>query len=664
MPLSRRLRLLAPFLAGALVLALSLAALWAYYRGPAMVGLSGFVADGLHNGEALAFARRLLLREVLPLYLGAGILLWLLSLGWGALFNRAWGRAWGFGAAFGLTLAAFAWIHLVLWWRVPTALWVIPVFQHLPFLLDFPLLALLIAGPLLLWARRLWGRRAWLVVPGWLVLWTLLAQAPLVLGRRIPVDPPGHHPVKVLLLGIDALRPDVAAAQGLAGWSGTRYPNAYTMVPATRLFYSLLWGGDPARFSLGTALPSEEELDGRLPYTLLEAYRAKGLKVRFYMDDGGTIGLAGRAASLFDETVMPAAGWENFVNSNLAVHLPFYASWMDALRVFPSTNPWAGLDAGLRETLERGRGADLVMFHSCHLHQPLFLARPELEDLPRWWTLRPLDLRPIAGLPAVTAADLANTDPRRDPMLAYEIRVRHLLAAWKPLWEGLAKDPDYAQATRVIFSDHGERFYHVTPTLQLQGIHGYDLDPWELRIPFLVAGPGFPDAIGPDRAVSTLELRDAVAARLLKHQPITPASFGTRPFAAVRYHTLLTDFLRQDPPGIHYLCDDPKAIVAGAALLPHGIWVMRFQASLAERQKSLSVARGEGDRLDIYKPLVGGGAHHLVYKGYQLESVTKIDDAAFQKAKDDIDAEYLRPIPALAQAEAPPVAKGKAAKAP
>ncbi len=651
MSAARRFRLLAPFLAGTCVLALSLAMLWAYYQGP-MVGLSGFVADGLHNPTALAFARRLLLREVLPLYLGAAILLWLLSLAWGALFDRAWGRDWGFGTAFGLTLAAFGWIHLLLWWRVPTALWVIPVVQHLPFWLDFPLLVLVMVGPVALMARRRWGARAWVVVPGWLLLWSLVGQAPLVLGRRIHKDPSHRHPVKVLLLGIDALRPDVAEAQGLAGWSGTHFPNAYTMVPATRLFYSILWGGDPAQFSLAQAIPSMDELEGRLPYSLLEAYRAKGLKVRFYMDDGGTIGLAGRAASLFDETAMPAAGWENFVNSNLAVHLPFYASWMDALRVFPSTNPWAGLADGLRETIERGRGADLVMFHTCHLHQPIFLSRPELEDIHHWWTLSPLDLRPIAGLPLVTEADLANTDPRRDPMLAYEIRVRHLLAAWHPIWEALAKDPDYAQATRVIFADHGERFYHVTPTLQLQGTHGYDLDPWELRIPFLVAGPGFKDGTGTTRAVSTLELRNAVAARLLQGQPILPTSFGTLPFAPVRYHTLRTDFLRPDPKGIHFQCDDPKKLVAGAALLPHGIWVMRFQAPLAEREKSLSVAKAVGDHLDVYKPLVGGGAYHFAYDGYQLKAVEALDETAFQKVRAEIDGEYLRPIPALENAKA------------
>jgi len=648
MPASRNLRLLAPFLAGTLVLTLSLLGIWIYFQGPA-AGLSGFVADGLHNPTALAFARGLLLREVLPLYLGAGILLWLLSLGWGALLDRAWGgtwgRDWGFRAAFGLTLTAFGWIHLALWWRVPTALWVIPGFQRLPFILGLPLLALLIAGPVARWATRRWGRRAWILVPGWLLLWTALAQAPLALGRRVDARPRGDRPVQALLLGVDGLRPEDADSLGLAAWSGTHYSNAYTMVPATRLFYSLLWGGDPAEYSIGHALPSEGELNGNLRYTLLEAYKARGLKARFYIDDGGTIGLAGRALRLFDDTAMPAAGWENFVNSNLAVHLPFYASWLDALRIFPSTNPWTSLDTGLRAALERGRGADLVMFHTCHLHQPIFLSREELKDLPRWWTLKPLDLRPVPGLPVVQPEDVASTDPRRDPLGTYQIRVRHLVAAWKPIWEGLARDKDYAQTARVLFADHGERFYHATETLRLQGTHGYDLDPWELRIPFLVAGPGFKDGPGTNRAVDMLELRDAVADRLLEGRPIGPDNFGARPFAAVRYHTLRADFLRPEPEGVHYLSYDSKKIVEGAALLPDGVWVVRYQASLEERQKSVSLARAEGARLDVYKPLEGGGAHHITYQGYVLQAMVELDETAFQKAKHEIEAEFLRPVP-------------------
>jgi len=639
-----RFRLLAPFLASMLVLCLSLLGAWAFYQEPS-AGISGFLQDGLQDPNALAFASSLLLREVLPIYLGGGILIWLLSLGLGTLINRSMMRDWSFRTAFSLTLVAFAWIHLVLWWQVPTTLWVIPFFQHLPFFIGFSLLALLILLPLGWWAHRRWGSHIWFLIPVWLLMWTALAQMPLLLGRQVHAKPVGDRPVQALLLGVDGLRPEEAGSLGLQAWSGARYPNAYTMVPATRLFYSILWGGDPAQYSIGHVIPSEAELQGSLRYTLLEAYKAKGLKSRFYIDDGGTIGLTNRTEANLDEAAMPAAGWENFVNSNLAVHLPFYASWMDALRIFPSTNPWASLDAGLRAALERGRGADLVMFHTCHLHQPIFLKREELMELPRWWAMSPLALRPIPGLPLVRPQDELNTDVRRDPLVAYRIRVRHLLAAWQPIWEGLSRDPDYGQATRVLFADHGERFYHATPTLRLQGVHGFDLDPWELRIPFLVAGPRFLTGKASDRAVSMIELRDAVAWKLLYGRPIQPDSFGGLPFAAVRYHTLRADFLRPEPEGVHYLNLDPKAIIVGSKLLPGGAWVMRYQASMEERQKGVSLARAKGDHLEVFKPLVGGGAHQLEYEGFSLKSTRTLDEVSFLKVKHDIEEAYFRPHP-------------------
>ena len=79
---------------------------------------------------------------------------------------------------------------------------------------------------------------------------------------------------------------------------------------------------------------------------------------------------------------MPARGWENFVNSNLGVRVPLFAAWLDMLRVFPTTNPWTEPAAGLHQALEQGRGADWVIYHSCLAHQPIFLTRGELGEMP------------------------------------------------------------------------------------------------------------------------------------------------------------------------------------------------------------------------------------------------------------------------------------------
>ena len=122
-----RFRLFAPFLAALLVLGLSLAAAWLYFQTPSE-GLTGFLQNGLQSPHARAFLGTLFLRELLPLYMGAGILLWLGTYGLSLLVQPALLKDWGFAQAFGLTLTAFAWIHLMLWWQVPTSLWVIPGF--------------------------------------------------------------------------------------------------------------------------------------------------------------------------------------------------------------------------------------------------------------------------------------------------------------------------------------------------------------------------------------------------------------------------------------------------------------------------------------------------------------------------------------------------------
>lgn len=637
-----RFRILGPFLAALAILGMSILAAWMYFQG-GTAGLNGLIKDGLKTTTARTFISHISVTEIIPIYLGIGLLVWLVSLAVGSLFVRSWFKAWTLKDSFGITFAGLFWVHALLWWMVPTTLWVIPGIRAVPFIVGITML-LGLPLALLIWRTvSRWQGRAWLIVPGWLFGWSVIAYAPLALGRRTTKRPHGNRPVQVLLLGVDGLRPEDADLQ-MGAWSGTNYPYAYSMVPATRLFYSLLWGGDPSQFSIGHVLPSEDEFRGKLRYKLLESYKKLGLKSRFYIDDGGTIGLAGRTEPFFDDTAMPAPGWENFVNSNLAVHLPLYASWLDVIRVFPATTPWSSVDSGLKEALERGRGADLVMFHTCHLHQPIFLSRKELNEIPRWWSMKPIDLRPIPGLPLVTSRDEEHYDSRRDPLLTYRIRVRHLMASWHTVWEHLTSDPDYSTATRVLFADHGERFYHATPDLQLQGTHGFDLDPWELRVPFLVSGPGFPNGQGTNQTVGMLELRDVIADKLIRKKSIRPESFGNRPFAVSRYHTLKTDFLRPDPEGISYMSLDPKTIIGDTKLFPGGVWMMNYQASLEDRQKAVSLARAVGDQLEVFKPLEGGGAYHLSYKGFMLEKTELIDETDFNKAKREIEQEFMRPI--------------------
>jgi hypothetical protein len=458
------------------------------------------------------------------------------------------------------------------------------------------------------------------------------------------------------MLGIDGLRSDTFL-ENAAQMKGIRYRNTYTVIPATRLLWHILWGGDPMTFTIGHVGASKEEVLDPHGLKLLKAASDKGWKPRFYMDDGGTISLAGRRMDL-DDSLMPAAGWENFVNSNLAVEFPLYAVWENWLKPFPTTNPWAPLDEGLKETLRLGRGSAWVMFHSCLAHQPIFLHRDELPQLgPHWWTLRPYTLEPKAHIGLVTQADVDHMDPRTSPFKAYETRMKSILRAWEPIWNALDQDPAYRNAERFLFSDHGERFHHLSENFQLQGVHGYGLDPWECRAALLAAGPGFSDQVQAKPREATVSLLGLVRGvnRLLDAKGPFDAAFleAADPVAPMRYHTVTSDAFGPEPYA--FRSEKEKDLVGHSLIGENGTWFMEYTRTATERAKDASIAWAEGERLHTVHPLVGGGAREFIYDGYTQVEDKELTEDEFQKAKTRV--ETMLSDPTLRPTESTPPEK-------
>lgn len=601
-----------------------------------------FVKDGLQNKAMVDFALTSFFREVLPLYVGTGMLLFILGilpsrLGWlgadGWHQWSEWHAFWG-----GVSLLGLA--HGLLWWEVPMTLGVLPGLNQLPMGLALGVVFLLAGAAC--WRALAWSRTGWPRKVALFGFWIVLAYGGIALpkglaasGLKDPVRGSGH-PARVVMISQDGLRQDVAYSEGLENLPGFRFDQAYAAIPATRLEWSILWGGNPRHYSVGHVMPSIEELQGHYPFEILEAGKAKGLKARFYIDDGGTIGLKGRS-SAFDRVVEPAAGWENFLNSNLAVHIPLYAVWLDALRIFPCTTPWSPLDLGLKRALEDGRGADLVMFHSCLAHQPIYLNRDELARIPRWWALPAGQMMPYFRTP--TPAEERRWKPEYSPFLAYRIRIAAIAAAWGEVWKGLAADPDYGQALRILMSDHGERFYHITPDIQMGGIHAYNLDPWELRIPLLLDGPGIPRGHDSAHAVSLLDIRNFVAKRYLEDAPLDVTSLLHRDYAPMRMSALeLIVSLGEEED---YRKMAVKEVIDGGMVGPGGLWIMRYKKPASEREKDLTVAEAKGDLLRVWHPLKQGGARCFTYRGYQFQSSEDVDEAAFQEARRRIFTTFL-----------------------
>lgn len=644
-----KMRLLAVLLAGPLALLVLGLACFLHYRW-ANGGISGWMADSFRMLPVRRFAIQYGLRILLPIYTVTGIGIWFLTLIPFWLVDRAWARKWTGGQALALILTGFLWLHTVLWWQVPTALWVVPGLRRIPFLALFPVLvalSLMFAGKVLRRHGLSWWRSG-VCLAAWFALWTLPGLLPQVLPVPRMTPRPGNQPCRVLLIGLDGLRSDTFLA-GAGQLKGLRYENSYTVIPATRLLWHILWGGDPLFYTVGHMAPSIEELEHPDTLTILKDASSKGWKPRFYIDDGGTIGLAERKMDL-DDALAPAEGWENFVNSNLAVSFPLYAAWENWFKPFPTTNPWAPLDAGLREALRLGHGSGLVMFHSCLAHQPIFLNRSELAQTGRWWTLPPIAYQPLVTRMQVLRFQAEHPDPRTNPFLTYRIRMNAILRAWEPVWNALDQDPDYRGAVRVLFSDHGERFHHVGPNdFQLQGVHGFNLDSWECRATMLVAGQGFSDEIVPQprpSSTSLLALRDGIR-RLLDGKGAFDADFLEHAYstAPIRFHTIDQSNFVDDPPRYREMKENDLAV--HTFIGSHGLWYTKYDQVAQERAKDVSVGLASGPDLWIYKPLVKGGADEFHYRSYLLQNLREVDEATYQEKRHEVEALLHPSVPMI-----------------
>lgn len=645
------LRWLGPVLGG---MALFLLLLGLSVLSTRMGVVNELMMKGLKNTVIQRFFLKAALTEILPIYVSTGFLLSLvgLLLAKSPLFRfgdwERWSLSHGFWISLGFGLATHAW----LWWEVPTTLWVLPGINLLPLGLGLLLAAFLACA--CFWKGLTFSTAAWWRKTMTVGIWAASAWALLLVPRYLAQtglsSGPVGHPARVVMLSIDGLRQDTAFQVGLQDFRGFQVQNGYSAIPATRIQWSILWGGDPGHYSVGNLLPAQDEFVGDYPFTIVETAKARGLKSRFYIDDGGTIALADRAQA-FDQALTPARGWENFLNSNAEVHFPLFAVWLDALRVFPCTTPWTPPDLGLRTALSLGRGADWVMYHSCLAHQPIYLTRKELKTIPKWWSLPARNLSPHWSYPS--PRDIKSWRPEYSPFLAYQIRIHSMLAAWQKIWNTLPGDRDYGDAFRVMFTDHGERFYHwmEEPNIQLGGLHGYNLDPWEVRIPLVFDGPGIQPGHDREHALSLLEVRDMVARRLLYQEAPNIEAMLAKDYAPLRMHAIGPDMFKAED--VEYRQLTLEEIGRTAAIFPEGVWMVKYDSSEKTREGDLTVAEARGRLLKVWRPLKKGGARRVDYDGYQMTGYEDVDEASFQVARARIFKAFKKPWTAVLPAHTP-----------
>jgi hypothetical protein len=223
-------------------------------------------------------------------------------------------------------------------------------------------------------------------------------------------------------------------------------------------------------------------------------------------------------------------------------------------------------------------------------------------------------------------------DPRRDPLLAYSLRIESILRAWTPIWNGLEKDPDYAASTRLLFADHGERFFRAGEHSKLAGIHGVDLDPLELRVPLVIAGPSFESKTRRETSpVSVLQVRNAVSDLLLDDRPITPSSFEmVGPVFSVLQSIDSRVFHGVFEPHVDAYDMTLQDVLKGVELSSDGNWVRDADRPAEGTWGRLTVAAATSDYLRVYKQLPDGEALVNVYKGYELAESRKVALSEFE----------------------------------
>ena len=632
------LRLLSVFFIGFLFLTCMF--LVAYLRSRlAQAGVAGWIIQAITYKPIQVFGVQYLLKILLPIYLLGGCAAWLASLLPGAAVKKNWLRDWKSHEAILFGLSSMLWVHIVLWWQVPSSLWVLPGVRALPFWSIFLILLLAALAYPIIWLikQKMSAVKNSAILMLWLTSWTLLAYMPQIIPKPSPKANGGEHSCKVLMLGIDGLRSEtfLSLSEGL---KGTKYENAYTTIPATRLLWHILWGGDAMEYTIGHVGATLEELQQPHNLILLRKAMEQNWNPRFYIDDGGTISLAGRRLDL-DDYLMPAAGWENFVNSNLAVSFPMYATWENWFKPFPTTNPWISMDAGLREALRLGRGSAWVMFHSCLAHQPIFLSRHELHKTGRWWSISPQAYEPVTHVALAKNHQIENYDPRTNPYLAYKIRMESIINAWQSIWNQLDKDPHYKDSIRILFSDHGERFYNLWNGFQLQGVHGYNLDPWECRIAMLIDGLDFSQDPGGEpleKTISTMSIRVAIQDMLDNKSDFNRTIFeNSFPIAPMRYHTISTNrFGEQD---LEFREEKEKDLVANAYIGPNGVWYIEYKRNAEARAKDVSIGYADGPISTYYKPIEGGGALKMEFDKYDYVKHGLVSEDDFQAAKAKVE---------------------------
>ncbi len=458
-------------------------------------------------------------REALVVYLALGLLFALVAFVWGLVgATKAEQAPPSARSGLWMGLGTLMGFHGLLYLQAPMAL------HSLHGLRDLPIgLAILLFLGLGWWAlsRALrFTHPRWLHarVGGVLLTLALISMVPHDIFRRLrPAQPLPRDTPRLLILGIDGLRRDIAA-RFQPDWDLPTGICAIPPVPATRKAWLSMLGADPAYALNAMVIPSIRELKDPGNLSLVSEARQRGLKAAWAINDPTTLSF-GLVNHPFHQVQEPPGGWTYWFMLGFGTLWPANTWAQNYLSPVETTNTWSDREAFFRDVDRLLEGNHWVSAHDVELHIPIVLQAKELTALEGGWGWI---LQPASRYRAYQTGEQAQLDRgkraswRNDGERHYTARVGQTLRELRPWTDRWVRK--FPALSGIITADHGETHFPVVDPMgkvvtHLSGVHGFAADPGTLWIPMHPFGRAS-FASGSPQTVSWFNLRDAMLAWL------------------------------------------------------------------------------------------------------------------------------------------------------
>jgi len=446
------------------------------------------------------------------------------------------------------------------------------------------------------------------------IAWRVAVAMSIVLvprGRALSAAEQAHPPL-VVLIGLDAFRPDrIEGGQRLApnleGFlrDAVRFDRAYTPLAQTEpAWAALLTASWPFRTGVRHPLTADSQ---RAPLPTFPAtFAAAGYRTTFATDCSRFNWLG--PLSGFETRVQPPRGALNFVLEKLRYRAlgVFVANrlgswWLPEIadnRALPGYHDPLGYARRLSDLLAREArsGPALFAFHDTTVHYPGDVVHPFY----RRWPDAPLRMSyDLPGSGPIRSTGLERREHLYDELIAEaDARLGILL-------DRLRAEGRYDDALIVVFSDHGDGFQPEFPSLvNAVPIHGVRLSDDENRV-LLAVKPPADSGIATGRTVHDLVRLIDVAPTLLEASglPLLPHASGASLMPLLRGEKLRPLRLYAETGYTHVAPDafDPDHFSGGPRgleayqVMPGGAVFMSDRAhELALREKDVGAFDGRG----------------------------------------------------------------------